>query len=77
MSFQQFHYPVGVDHSLPCSQARVIADNYGFVSQLQALEFHLDISVQLCCDSVVSAYDVCTTSQDLWITDHARICNNV
>ena len=73
MSFQQFHYPVGVDHSLPCSQARVIPDNYGFVSQLQTLELHLDTSVRLCRGSVASAHDVCTTSQYPRAIDYARV----
>ena len=74
MSFQQFHYPVGVDHSLPCSQARVMADNYGFVSQLQALEFHLDTSVRLCGESIAAAHKVFIESQDVRVIDHARVC---
>ena len=73
MSFQQFHYPVGVDHSLPCSQARVIPDNYGFVSQLQTLELHLDTFVRLCRGSVASALDVCTTSQYSRAIDYAGV----
>ena len=74
MSFQQFHYPVGVDQSLPCSQARVMADNYGFVSQLQALEFHLDTSVRLCGESIAAAHKVFIESQDVRVIDHARVC---
>ena len=74
MTFQQFHYPVGVDHSLPCSQARVIADNYGFVSQLQALEFHLDTSVRLCGESIAAAHKVFIESQDVKVIDYARVC---
>ena len=74
MTFQQFHYPVGVDHSLPCSQARVMADNYGFVSQLQALEFHLDTSVRLCGESIAAAHKVFIESQDVRVIDHARVC---
>ena len=74
MSFQQFHYPVGVDHSLPCSQARVMADNYGFVSQLQALEFHLDTSVRLCGESIAAAHKVFIESQDVKAIDYARVC---
>ena len=74
MSFQQFHYPVGVDQSLPCSQARVMADNYGFVSQLQALEFHLDTSVRLCGESIAAAHKVFIESQDVRVIDYARVC---
>ena len=74
MSFQQFHYPVGVDHSLPCSQARVMADNYGFVSQLQVLEFHLDTSVRLCGESIAAAHKVFIESQDVRVVDYARVC---
>ena len=74
MSFQQFHYPVGVDHSLPCSQARAMADNYGFVSQLQALEFHLDTSVRLCGESIAAAHKVFIESQDVKVIDYARVC---
>ena len=74
MSFQQFHYPDGVDHSLPCSQARVMADNYGFVSQLQALEFHLDTSVRLCGESIAAAHKVFIESQDVKVMDYARVC---
>ena len=74
MSFQQFHYPVGVDHSLPCSQARVMADNYGFVSQFQVLEFHLDTSVRLCGDSIAAAHKVFIESQDVRAIDYARVC---
>ena len=70
MSFQQFHYPVGVDHSLPCSQARVIPDNYGFVSQLQTLELHLDTSVRLCRGSVASAHDVFESSSNPVVHSH-------
>ena len=74
MSFQQFHYPVGVDHSLPCSQARVMADNYGFVSQSQALEFHLDTSIRLCGESIAAAHKVFIESQDVRVIDYARVC---
>ena len=76
MTFQQFHYPVGVDHSLPCSQARVtcMADNYGFVSQLQALEFHLDTSIRLCGESIAAAHKVFIESQDVRVIDYARVC---
>ena len=74
MSFQQFHYPVGVDDSLPCSQARVMADNYGFVSQLQVLEFHLDTSVRLCGESIAAAHKVFIESQDVRVVDYARVC---
>ena len=74
MSFQQFHYPVGVDYSLPCSQARVMADNYGFVSQLQALEFYLDTSVRLCGESIAAAHKVFIESQDVKAIDYARVC---
>ena len=74
MTFQQFHYPVGVDHSLPCSQARVTADNYGFVSQLQALEFHLDTSIRLCGESIAAAHKVFIESQDVRVVDYARVC---
>ena len=74
MSFQQFHYPVGVDHSLPCSQARVMADNYGFVSQLQVLEFHLDTSVRLCGESIAAAHKLFIESQDVRVVDYARVC---
>ena len=74
MSFQQFHYPVGVDHSLPCSQARVMADNYGFVSQFQVLEFHLDTSVRLCGESIAAAHKVFIESQDVKAIDYARVC---
>ena len=74
MSFQQFHYPVGVDQSLPCSQARVMADNYGFVFQLQALEFHLDTSVRLCGESIAAAHKVFIESQDVKVIDYARVC---
>ena len=74
MSFQQFHYPVGVDHSLPCSQVRVMADNYGFVSQLQALEFHLDTSIRLCGESIAAAHKVFIESQDVRVIDYARVC---
>ena len=74
MSFHQFHYPVGVDHSLPCSQASVMADNYGFVSQLQVLEFHLDTSVRLCGESIAAAHKVFIESQDVRVVDYARVC---
>ena len=74
MSFQQFHYPVGVDHSLPCSQARVMADNYGFVSQLQTLELHLDTSIRLCGESIAAAHKVFIESQDVKAIDYARVC---
>ena len=73
MTFQQFHYPVGADPSLFGTEARVMPDNYGFVSQLQTLELHLDTSVRLCRGSVVSAHDVCTTSQYPRAIDYARV----
>ena len=73
MSFHQFHYPVGADPSLFGTEARVMPDNYGFVSQLQTLEFHLDTSVRLCRGSVASAHDVCTTSQNPRAIDYARV----
>ena len=69
MSFHQFHYPVGADPSLFGTEARVMPDNYGFVSQLQ----HLDTSVRLCRGSVASAHDVCTTSQNPRAIDYARV----
>ena len=73
MTFQQFHYPVGADPSLFGTEARVMPDNYGFVSQLQTLELHLDTSVRLCRGSVASAHDVCTTSQYPRAIDYARV----
>ena len=74
MTFQQFHYPVGADPSLFGTEARVMPDNYGFVSQLQALEFHLDTSVRLCGESIAAAHKVFIESQDVRVIDHARVC---
>ena len=74
MSFHQFHYPVGADPSLFGTQARVMADNYGFVSQLQVLEFHLDTSVRLCGESIAAAHKVFIESQDVKAIDYARVC---
>ena len=72
MSFQKFHYPVGAEHSL--FGARVMSDDCGFVSQLQALEFHLDTSVRLCGDIVAAAHKVFIESQDVKVIDYARVC---
>ena len=74
MTFQQFHYPVGADPSLFGTEARVMPDNYGFVSQLQVLEFHLDTSVRLCGESIAAAHKVFIESQDVKAIDYARVC---
>ena len=74
MTFQQFHYPVGADPSLFGTEARVMPDNYGFVSPLQTLEFHLDTSVRLCGESIAAAHKVFIESQDVKSIDYARVC---
>ena len=74
ISFQQLHYPVGSDDSLSGTQATVMSDNYGLVSQLQALEFHLDTSVRLCRDSIAAARNVFIEFQDVKAIGHARVC---
>ena len=51
-----------------------MADNYGFVSQLQALGFHLDTSVRLCGESIAAAHKVFIESQDVRVVDYARVC---
>ena len=51
-----------------------MADNYGFVSQLQVLEFHLDTSIRLCGESIAAAHKVFIESQDVRVIDYARVC---
>ena len=61
--------------SLSGTQAEVMSDNYGFVSQLQAVEFYLDTSARLCCDSIAAAHKVFFIKfQDVKAIDYSRVC---